>query len=1218
MNDNEIAAAARQLKGADQEAFLSKACGSNHELRQRIQQLLAGDSSIEATFDSNLTRHVGSNFPTADAASDDAVEDAYSPTIDSDGGFTTDSKEHLTEGDRIGPYRLVRPLGQGGMGEVWMAEQSEPVKRQVALKVIKRGIGSTDVLARFEAERQALAMMNHSNIARILDAGATPLGQPFFAMELVEGKPLTVFCDEQNLGIRERLELFVGVCAGVQHAHQKGVIHRDLKPGNILVSNVDGKFVPKVIDFGLAKAMESTQKLTDQSLSTGIGQILGTLKYMSPEQASLDSVDIDTRTDIYALGVMLYELLTGTTPLDDSVIQGQTTLRVLELIREQEPLKPSRRLANHSAAQVSQISIRRKTDHVRLNRELVGDLDWIVMKALEKDRVRRYESASGFASEVQHYLNGEPITTRPPSARYRIQKFVRKNRLLVSAASLLALSLLVGLIGTSVGMVWAIKAEKLASERFDEAESARKESEARRQEAEQNLAYAEKGNEILGSVFSALDPDANYASIAEFREALSKNLEMASAELDESNISNPISLASIQTKLGNSMLGIGQTEQAIELLEKAATTRKTILGESHELSLSSANILALAYQEQGNFEQALPLLEKTLRTSEETLGPADKDTLNTKTNLALVYNSAGQTQKAIALTKEVVEIETLDTNHQVMISALNNLGGMYQQEGMLGEASEVLEKSLELMKSNYGVDHPDTLLGMNNLATTYSGQGRLDDARDIFENALQKQQATLGPNHPTTLVTMSNLAHCYERLGNGPKAIELLEQTAEMMKVVFGSEHNSTLRVQRGLANLYSQTGRLQDAIPILEVTLKQRLSELGPTHPETIYTLNNLANAYDRLGQPEKSLPHHRAVLDAFSKSLPQDHPFLLIAKNNMAMAFKNGGQLEEAIPLFEQAAFGMERLGFEHPNARNVILNTCSALVAMEQHDRADAWREKWIGHIAEVKGKESIEYADELAMYGTVLIESKRGVEAERHLRNSMTIFESQIPDAWSTFSVQARLGAAFFLQEQYQEAEAPLVDGYHGMIERIQFIPQNNRRAHLPRAVQHLVDVYIALGKAEEVDKWRAEQKKLPEIISGKLTDPNSPATKILEFKQHQYRFYDIEVNAAEAHSLCEAAGGYLVRVDSISEQEFLQAEAAKQTLAHFYIDGNRRPGQTEWQYQDGSKMIKDFWAKGEPSLDISQAAHALIWRDGRWKAADEDGIQLRGFICEWDE
>jgi serine/threonine protein kinase len=478
----------------------------------------------------------------------------------------------------IGPYKLLQRLGVGGMGEVWIAEQSEPVKRRVALKLVKAGVGSKEILARFEAERQALALMNHPNIARILDAGTTADGQPYFAMELVPGKPLTTWCDENRLSIDDRLRLFADVCNGVQHAHQKGIIHRDLKPGNILVTVADGKAVPKVIDFGLAKAMESTQRLTDQSLFTGIGQILGTFKYMSPEQASLDSIDIDTRTDIYALGVILYELLTGSTPLDDSSIKGQAALKILEFIRDKEPVKPSSKLGSSTAEQVSTITGQRKTDSVRLNRVLAGDLDWIVMKALEKDRTRRYESASGFAADVQRYLNSEPVMARPPSLNCRVRKFVRKNRVGVIAASLVSLALVGGILGTTFAMFRAWDAESLAEDRLEEADDARDRetsqrmlaedlreeaeqerniAEDRRLEAETNLAYAKKGNEILGSVFSGLDPNAEYSTVAELRNALAVNLEQAVAELEENAVGDQQAMMDIQLVLGTSLYGLG-------------------------------------------------------------------------------------------------------------------------------------------------------------------------------------------------------------------------------------------------------------------------------------------------------------------------------------------------------------------------------------------------------------------------------------------------------------------------------------------------------------------------------------------------------------------------------------------------------------------------------------------------------------------------------------
>jgi serine/threonine protein kinase len=480
---------------------------------------------------------------------------------------------------QIGNYRLLQQLGSGGMGDVWVAEQTYPVKRRVALKLIKKGLDSKEIVARFAAERQALALMNHPNIARILDAGTSPEGQPFFVMEWVNGKTLTRYCDENRLGIEERLRLFMDICSGVQHAHQKGIIHRDLKPGNIIVGMQDGQPTPKIIDFGLAKALESAQRLTDQSLYTGIGQILGTLRYMSPEQASLDNLDIDTRSDIYALGIILYELLTGSTPLDDSTIKGQAALKLLEIIRDKEPVKPSSRLSSCSHELVSTITGQRKTDSVRLRKILLGDLDWIVMKALEKDRTRRYESASGFAADIQRYMNSEPVIARPPSLNYRLRKFTRKNRIGVAATTLVSLALIGGLVGTSLGQREALRQAEIAREETRQKEAALAAEKRQRQEvetqkqvveqqteralaaealaesrlkvAERNLAFARQGNEILGSIFSELDPQADYAKVSDLRTALSDNLQQASARLQEAAVGDPLDVAIMQETLGS-------------------------------------------------------------------------------------------------------------------------------------------------------------------------------------------------------------------------------------------------------------------------------------------------------------------------------------------------------------------------------------------------------------------------------------------------------------------------------------------------------------------------------------------------------------------------------------------------------------------------------------------------------------------------------------------
>ena len=366
-----------------------------------------------------------------------------------------------------------------------MAEQLQPVKRRVALKIIKAGMDSKQVIARFEAERQALAMMDHPNIARLLDVGTTESGQPFFVMELVKGIPLTSYCDEKHLKVKQRLELFTSVCDAVQHAHQKGVIHRDLKPNNILVAEYDSRVVPKIIDFGLAKALH--HNLTDRTMFTQLGQVVGTLAYMSPEQSKMNQLEVDTRTDIYSLGVLLYELLTGTTPFEPKRLKSAAIDQVLKMIREEEPPKPSTRLS--TVATKPEIATNRGVESKKLSGLIRGDLDWIVMKALDKERSRRYETASGFAEDVQRHMTGEPIVAAPPSTSYRIQKFVKRNRVAVAVASLTAAILIAGIFGTTTGMFWAINEKSRAD---DQAELASLATAAEREAKQQALTSAKQ------------------------------------------------------------------------------------------------------------------------------------------------------------------------------------------------------------------------------------------------------------------------------------------------------------------------------------------------------------------------------------------------------------------------------------------------------------------------------------------------------------------------------------------------------------------------------------------------------------------------------------------------------------------------------------------------------------------------------------------------------
>jgi serine/threonine protein kinase len=701
VTEREIFGAALQLEDADSRRnYLANLCGTDPALRQRVECLLQ--------------------------AYDRAGNFLQRPAV---GGMIQDTSLPVTGealADRLGPYKLLEQIGEGGMGVVYMAEQEQPLRRKVALKVIKPGMDSKQVIARFEAERQALALMDHPNIAKVLDAGATDTGRPYFVMELVKGIAITQFCDENRLTTRERLTLFVQVCQAVQHAHQKGIIHRDLKPSNVLVTLHDTVAVPKIIDFGIAKATQ--QPLTERTLVTHFTHMVGTPLYMSPEQAEMNSLDVDTRSDVYSLGVLLYELLTGTTPFESETLKQVGLDEMRRIIREEEPLRPSHRISTLKAEACSTISERRGVDGRRLRQLLQGELDWIVLKTLEKDRNRRYESASALAADVQRYLDDEPVTACPPSSGYRLRKFAQRNRQALITAGVVMAALLIATAVSCWQAVLARNAQHQAEADRDRARTAEMQATAISDFLQEDL-LRQVNIEVQREDGFAPDPNLTV------KEALDR----AAAKIGERFQDQPLVEAAIRRTIGETYSHVGESRLAVQQLERAVELCQEQLGPDHPETLMSCFRLAEAYQA-GRLPEAITLFEQVLEKRQALLGLDDKVTLYTMNSLGEAYRKAGQLNRAALLIKEALERKnaTLGPDHPWTANSMHDLGLVYRDMGRYPEAIALLEQATAKLAVLSGPDHADTRYSRANLARAYQSAGQLDQANRLLGAIIQR------------------------------------------------------------------------------------------------------------------------------------------------------------------------------------------------------------------------------------------------------------------------------------------------------------------------------------------------------------------------------------------------------------------------------------------------------------------------------------------------
>jgi eukaryotic-like serine/threonine-protein kinase len=678
----------------------------------------------------------------------------------------------------IGPYRLIRKLGEGGMGLVWLAEQSAPVKRQVALKIVKALRYDKSALIRFDLERQALAIMDHPAIAKVFDAGSTAEGQPYFAMEYVPGLPITQYCDEKRLSLNERLLIFIKVCEGVQHAHQKAIIHRDLKPTNILVVEVDGMPVPRIIDFGLAKAI--SQQPPGGTLVTRAGGLVGTPGYMSPEQMDPLVADVDTRTDVYSLGVVLYELLTGAMALDTQRWESKPLHEVLRQVHEEEPTSPSTRLSNDPAAVA--IAEKRSTAPGQLAHMLRGDLDWITLKALDRDRGRRYGTPAEFAADLGRYLRNEPVIARPASVAYRTKKYVQRHKFGVAAATAAALLLI------AFGVTQAVQLRRIKRERD----------------------RADRVTKFMTGMFKISNPSEARGNAVTAREILDKS----SKDIETGLRKDPELQAQLMETMAQTYTGLGLYGRAQDLVEHARAIQSSLYGERNRETLASESYLAQLLRAQGHLPEAEKSLRNTIGAQRQVLGPNDPDTLASMDRLGYVYANEARHADAENLFRQTLNAErtVLGPDDPRTLGTLNELAEVLTPQGRYKEADQIYGELIAAQTRALGPDHPATLLSMSHAAENLEEEGRFPEAEKIYSDVIDVQRRVLGPEHPQTLRAMMMLAVTMMKEGHYAEADKLQSQIIGIKTRVLGPTHTSTLQSMEMEALGLSREGYYADS----------------------------------------------------------------------------------------------------------------------------------------------------------------------------------------------------------------------------------------------------------------------------------------------------------------------------------------------------------------------------------------------------------------------